>query len=178
VTEPAQVVLVQMGGFYFGGGRLRLRTLLGSCVALTLWHPRLRIGGMCHYMLPSTCGSRPPVRGPAGLYALDALQLFRREIHNAGTQPSDYIAKMFGGGSMFPEYAHDAQCAPPCAEAARQACRDVPCKNIVTGHVLLEREGIALAAEDVGGEGSRVLIFDVWTGDAWVRRSPVVPSEA
>ena len=32
---------------------VRLRTLLGSCVALTMWHPKCRYGAMCHFLLPS-----------------------------------------------------------------------------------------------------------------------------
>ena len=31
----------------------RISTLLGSCVSITLWHRAKRIGGMCHYMMPS-----------------------------------------------------------------------------------------------------------------------------
>ncbi len=46
-------VFLQPGELYFGDGRTRVRTLLGSCVAIAVWHPRLRIGGLCHYMLPS-----------------------------------------------------------------------------------------------------------------------------
>src|SRR5690606_5865574 len=40
------------GALWFGTGDVRLHTLLGSCVAITLWHPRYRYGGMCHFMLP------------------------------------------------------------------------------------------------------------------------------
>ena len=40
------------GDFVFGNSELKLKTLLGSCVAITLWHPDKKIGGMCHYMLP------------------------------------------------------------------------------------------------------------------------------
>ena len=54
MQAPADVidVFLQPGEFYFGEEKTRIRTLLGSCVAVTLWHPKLRIGGMCHYMLP------------------------------------------------------------------------------------------------------------------------------
>jgi hypothetical protein len=45
-------IFLQPGEFYFGDHETRIRTLLGSCVAITMWHPRLRIGGMCHYLLP------------------------------------------------------------------------------------------------------------------------------
>src|SRR5262245_20243998 len=54
MKSPADVleIFLQAGEFYFGGEKTRIRTLLGSCVAITVWHPKLRIGGMSHYMLP------------------------------------------------------------------------------------------------------------------------------
>jgi len=54
MAEPDQLVEVVLGpgDLYFGDRRTRIRTLLGSCVAVTLWHPKAQIGGMCHYMMP------------------------------------------------------------------------------------------------------------------------------
>src|SRR5664279_3361231 len=46
-------VKLMPGEWHFGPQALTLSTLLGSCVAVTLWHPGRRIGGMCHYLLPS-----------------------------------------------------------------------------------------------------------------------------
>ena len=45
--EDIRTVLLGAGDFYFGSGHTRVSTLLGSCVSITLWHPRRRIGGMC-----------------------------------------------------------------------------------------------------------------------------------
>ena len=50
--EDALEIFIRPGEFYFGDGNTRIRTILGSCVAVTLWHPERHIGGMCHYMLP------------------------------------------------------------------------------------------------------------------------------
>jgi len=43
-VEGVKTVVLAAGDFHFGGGRTRISTLLGSCVSLTLWHPRRRIG--------------------------------------------------------------------------------------------------------------------------------------
>ncbi len=50
--EDVETVVLRPGDFHFGGGHTRISTLLGSCVSITLWHPRRLIGGMCHYMMP------------------------------------------------------------------------------------------------------------------------------
>jgi chemotaxis protein CheD len=44
--------MIMPGQWHFGPEQITVKTLLGSCVALTLWHPQRRIGGMCHYLLP------------------------------------------------------------------------------------------------------------------------------
>jgi len=41
------------GDLFFGDRDTRIRTLLGSCVAVTLWHPRAKLGGMCHFVVPT-----------------------------------------------------------------------------------------------------------------------------
>src|SRR5439155_18563598 len=41
-------IFLQPGEWYFGDADTRIRTLLGSCVAITMWHPRRCLGGMCH----------------------------------------------------------------------------------------------------------------------------------
>ena len=58
MSDPAGVldVLLGPGDLYFGDRHTRIRTLLGSCVAITLWHPVALIGGMCHYMMPTRHG--------------------------------------------------------------------------------------------------------------------------
>ena len=47
VAQAGDVVLGP-GDLYFGRGEHQVRTLLGSCVGITLWHPRAYLGGMCH----------------------------------------------------------------------------------------------------------------------------------
>ena len=46
-SEHAVEIFLQPGDFYFGDENTRLRSLLGSCVSITMWHPTKLIGGMC-----------------------------------------------------------------------------------------------------------------------------------
>ena len=173
---PADVVDVYLstGEFHFGGGQTRIRTVLGTCVAITLWHPQRRLGGMCHYMLPA----RSPVAAKAqhahGLYADEALELFRRDLIATRTQPRDYVVKIFGGGNMFAgaRQAGNACQHKLCAAADRLRCHDVACKNVQTAHDLLIQHGYSVTSQSVGGYGCRQVVFDVWSGDVWVRRGP------
>jgi chemotaxis protein CheD len=147
-------VFLQPGEFWFGDQNTRIRTLLGSCVSITIWHPARKIGGMCHYMLPG----RGAHHGgePDGRYAEEAMLLFLREIRQAGTSPSEYQAKLFGGGNMFGSHA-------------RSGSIDVGRRNIERGRELLQFNGFKVLSEHLAGFGHRNIIFDIWSGDVWLK---------
>ena len=151
-AEAEKNVVLAAGDFYFGGGHTRISTLLGSCVSITLWHPRKRIGGMCHYMM--TERTRTPDTPLDGRYATEAFELFLQHVEQAGTRPSEYQAKLFSGANMFQEI-----------NGSRM---DIGARNIDYGHRLLASKHIALIAEHVAGSGRRKLHFDLWSGDVWL----------
>jgi chemotaxis protein CheD len=150
-------IFLQPGDFYFGDRTTRIRTLLGSCVAITIWHPRLHIGGMCHYMLPR----RPQHKNCDvldGRYAEDAMQLFMHELKRSKTRPCDYKVKFFGGGKMFKR------------SKKQTAHIGISDQNVDFGRTVMAQYGFKIHAEDMGGKGHRNIIFELSTGDVWVRR--------
>lgn len=149
------------GDFHFGQGRTRIRTLLGSCVAITLWHPQRLLGGMCHYLLPRRGISQ---RLSGGHYAEEALQMFLAAMQRAGTRPEEYEVKMFGGGNMFGTLGD--------AESRLNVSRD----NVIAGERLLQQHGFEVKARDVGGSQYRKLCFELWNGSVWVQRCNVATS--
>lgn len=163
-------IFLQPGEFYFGEADTRIRTLLGSCVAITFWHPERRIGAMCHYLLASPSGRRS--LGLDGRYGEDALLMFLSEAVRRDTDPADYVVKIFGGGNMFPLKTRDPCAAEPC-ENVIEACGNVACRNGMIGRALLRRQGFAIAAEHLGGTGHRNVIFDIASGHVWVRHVPI-----
>ncbi len=147
-------IFLQPGEFYFSDKETRIRTLLGSCIAITLWHPRLQIGGMCHYLLPGhPLDNRTDLDGR---YAYDVIALFMRELEITHTKPSDYVVKIFGGGNQFPNQLQKGHA-------------NVPDKNIEIGRSLLKQHGFIIKAEHLGGTGHRNVIFDIWSGEVWIR---------
>lgn len=146
-------VFLGTGDFYFGSGRVRLRTLLGSCVTVTLWHPRHGLGGMCHFMLPSR--PRLPSKALDGHYGEEAFMLFDEALAKHGTRANQYEAKLFGGGNMF-------------SHTEKGISSDIGGQNIRLARRLLHERGVNLIAEHVGGAGHRKLYFDLWSGEVWL----------
>ena len=146
-------IYLKPGGFHFGAAPLRLTTLLGSCVTVTLWHPRRHLGGMCHIQLP-----KRPARAAGtaldGHYAEDAFALFDQALERHGTAAREYVVKLFGGGNMFPD--SDASSI------------EVGNKNLAAARQQLAERGLRPAIEHVGGAGHRKLIFDLASGDVWL----------
>jgi len=154
ITLPAEIheVFLNPGEFHFGRKHTRISTLLGSCVSITLWHPRQHIGGMCHYML--TERKRPAIAPLDGRFADEAFELFLQHVGAAGTRPGEYQAKLFGGANMLGELSGGQI--------------DIGPRNVAYGRALLVANSITVMAEHVGGSGRRKLHFDVGSGDVWL----------
>jgi chemotaxis protein CheD len=175
--SPNEIYL-QPGEYFWGGEDNRVKTLLGSCVAICIWHPVLKIGGMSHCLLPSrytaTIGGREStdLAGASrltnanvelsGKYIDECFEIFFREMQSAGTRKQDYIIKVFGGGNMF-----ELQDATGVTVGER---------NLQMLQQILARENIKVTAQHVGGKGHRNVIFELWNGDCWVKHADLVPN--
>lgn len=95
----AREVILQPGELFFGKEDVVVRTVLGSCIAITLWHPEQKQGGMCHYMLPSR---RNPSAKLDGRYADEALALLLQAASHYPAPIHEYEAKLFGGATCLP----------------------------------------------------------------------------
>lgn len=124
-------------------------TLLGSCVAITLWHPHRRLGAICHFILPEA----PALRPPDGRYGRTAFAQMRADLAHNRVPLRECEAKIFGGGAMFSE----------------SPVQDVGARNIAMARRLLADAGLAPVAENVGGDGYRRLYFDVGSGAVWIK---------
>ncbi len=150
MSTKIREVYLRPGDFCFGEGRLRISTLLGSCVSIVLWHPLLAHGGMCHYMLPGR--NKPRGNQPLdGKYAEEAMQLFMLELKKRRTVPSQYQVHVYGGGNMF---------------GGRAASKmDIGYQNIEMAHRLLGEMGFSVDYDHLGSFGHRKVVFDVWSGE-------------
>lgn len=151
---------LQPGDVAFGGRQLRLRTVLGSCVALVFWHPQRLLGGMCHYMLPRRGGHGTGHLN--GRYAADALALLFECIQRAGARPEQFEVSLFGGADMFPG-------------VKRGNGIGIGQQNVNAARSLIQAHGLQCRVYHVGGRGHRHLVFDVGTGRLQLNHADSVP---
>ncbi len=160
-------VFLQPGEYFVGGASCRLRTVLGSCVSMTLWNPRLRVGAMSHFLLATCGGAGKVVDDARGLdlqhldarYGDEALCLMLDEPRRRKVPAAQCEAKIFGGGNMFPAQKSIGGLA-------------VGRRNGEAARGLLLAHGIVVVSESLFGDGHRQIVFDVGSGDVWVRQLP------
>lgn len=145
-------VYLQPGDIWFGDKPLRIHTLLGSCVAITLWHPVNKIGGMCHYLLPNSNGRHTNDKR-LGFYADSAIEYFVTQIKKSGLVTSEFEAKAFGAGNMFGTENFEPNVAN---------------QNAIQALKLLEQHGFKVKASDLGGLRYRKVYLDLTNGEVWL----------
>ena len=129
-------------------------TVLGSCVAVTMFSPRLGLAAICHAMLPAPgqgwCAgdkSHDPHK-----YVCFAIPAMAAEFKRAGARPPEIQVKMFGGANLIGRHVN-REC-PNCVGPA----------NVRMARLLLGEEKLCLAAVDVGGCRGRKIVFNTASG--------------
>jgi chemotaxis protein CheD len=153
-ARPGEHLTLMPGQMHFGGQAASLRTLLGSCLSVTLWHPERRLGGMCHFLLPS----RQRKAGDAldGRYGDEALEAMVAQLRTTRSSPSEFHAHLYGGADTMPE-----------GSALRF---NVGERNIEQGFNLVDRYGFQIQGVDVGEDVPRTVILTLASGEIDMRR--------
>ena len=131
-----------------------LSTLLGSCVAVCLFDPALKIGGINHFLLPEMGRSKYGDVDSllSGNFAMEALL---NALTGRGARKARLQAKAFGGGTII-----DSDASAP----------NIGMRNASFAKEWLQREGIPLLSSDFLGPWSRKIIFLPFNGEAFCKR--------
>jgi chemotaxis protein CheD len=152
--KAGQFVNLMAGQVYFGNEASCVKTLLGSCVAITLWHPQRRWGGMCHFLLPQR--ARKPAMPRDARFGDETIHMLVEMLTSKGTQPSEYEAHLYGGADTMPDQAG--------------VKFNVGERNIECGWTLIDRFGFALKGVDVGDTVPRTVELNMTSGAVSMRR--------
>ncbi len=145
---PAQKKNVGMGQIAVAKAPAFLCSVLGSCVGLALYHPRLKFGAYAHIVLPKASG-----RGALpGKFADTAVPHMLAELSKEGVPRQGLVAKIAGGACMF----------------GVSGPLQIGDTNIEAVQSLLAKENIRIVAKEVGGQKGRRVTLDCSTGELLV----------
>jgi chemotaxis protein CheD len=163
MMEPPPVLPdlnLQPGELYLARGPAILRTILGSCVSVTFWSPRLSAGALCHGVLP-----RCPLNWPPGSSLSDgsryvdfSIRHLAQQFDALGAHRDELQVKLFGGADVLPLLSDRAD---------RPTVGALNCRAAVE---VLAEEGLNVIASDLGGTRGRRIHFHTGTGEVLVYR--------
>lgn len=146
-------VHVAMGGLAISlDQKYVLETFVGSCVALCLFDPHARIGGMAHVMLPESDKKSSSKLNDSGKYADQAVENLLKIILQNGGKLGRIRAKIAGGANMF---THEGG----------TALFNIGEKNVHALRKFLKLRDIPIVSEDVGLSYGRKVEFIVKSGE-------------
>lgn len=154
-------VFLHPGDFVFAEAGTQVHTILGSCVAICLWHPYLHIGGMCHFILPSRPTAPQSSTDFDGRFGEEAMCLFDQAVSLHQTDYPDYQAKVFGGGSVKSGDSDDNT-------------QMVGWRNIEVAKRLLQHRHVEISAIHRAKTEPQRIAMDFATGNVWVKEQSIV----
>ena len=150
---------LQPGELYLSRRPAILRTILGSCIGVTIWSRRLGAGALCHSVLP-----RCPRPWPAGSgvregfrYVDFSIRYLAEQFEGLGAARRELEIKLFGGADVL-------------ATVERGGRPTVGRLNRLAAEEMLAEEGLTISASDTGGTRGRRIHFHTGTGEVLLHR--------
>ena len=124
---------------------------LGSCIAVCAYAPRRHAAALAHVMLPSSNGRATDLPGK---YADTVINHLLTEIGRFGVFPREVRFILCGGASIFPPTANSI---------------DIGGRNLTSLRSEIQRVGLPIINECVGGRESRSVTLHVGRGECQIR---------
>ena len=121
---------------------------LGSCIGLTLFDPVAVVGGMIHCMLPLSRLDPTKAAASPCMFADTGVSALLRAVFDLGAERKRLIAKVAGAAVLLDD-------------GGRFRIGE---RNYTVVHKVLDKNEIAIAAEDIGGTVPRTMYLHMQTG--------------
>jgi chemotaxis protein CheD len=150
--EKITIVKIFSGDWYVSTSEDEMiATILGSCVSACIRDPYAGVGGMNHFLLPTSNEEMDNTHSDAARYGLFAMENLINAILKAGARKDRLEIKVFGGGNVINNSAQ------------------IGSKNAKFIRDFLKKEGYRIASEDLEGEYPRRVHYYPSTGKVLMR---------
>lgn len=137
-------------------GEILVTYALGSCLGISIYDPRIGVGGILHAMLPSASADKDRSDfNPAKFVDSGATTLFK-EAYRMGAAKERIVVKVAGGASVV-------------ANSGGQDSFQIGKRNIIAMKKLFWKNGVLLKGEDLGGHISRTMTMDLASGEVRIK---------
>jgi chemotaxis protein CheD len=146
-------VFLKPGEIYIGEKPAEVSTILGSCISVTMFSRRAKVGAICHALLPS---GRPSTANEGFRYVDTSILYMLGMLEKKGIRGSELEIRLLGGSDIL--------------ESTRGNMDTVGRKNIETALRILKGRNLQVRGSDVGGFMGRKVHFSTATGRVLLRR--------
>jgi chemotaxis protein methyltransferase CheR len=138
-----------------------VRTVLGSCLAVTMYNRRLGVSAVCHALLPQPDKKEPASHKETSeklKYVTSVIPEMLTKMRDYGIKLDEIEVKIFGGADML------------STQPASDKNRPVGKLNVEMAFKLIKTEGLQVKTSDVGGSFGRKIFFYTHTGEVLLKR--------
>jgi chemotaxis protein CheD len=121
---------------------------LGSCIAVIIFDPVSRVGGMLHYMLPESSIDPEKARKNPCMFADTGITHLFKSSYQLGAKKENIVVKTVGGAQMLDP----------------NGIFNIGKRNYLAMRKILWKNNVPVAAEHVGGEVNRTVRLEMDTG--------------
>jgi len=128
---------------------------LGSCIGVTMYDPKARVGGLIHCMLPFSTIDPAKAKARPEMFTDTGIALLLAKLFEMGAEKRNLVVKVAGASKLL-----DSNGVFKIGE-----------RNVAVFHKVLEKNGIPIVAEDVGGTVARTMSLNMSTGQVVLKIS-------
>jgi chemotaxis protein CheD len=126
---------------------------LGSCVAVSIYDPVARVGGLLHFMLPEAPVDAARTRKNPYMFADSGIPMMFHEAYEKGAEKRRLRVRVAGGAQIMDEHS----------------VFNIGQRNCVAMKKIFWKAGVIVHAEDTGGKTARTMHFEMASGRITLR---------
>ena len=128
---------------------------LGSCLAVCIYDPVAKVGGLLHTMLPSATADKDQGQAQPAKFVDSGVPALFKEAYRLGAKKERIVVKVAGGASV--------------ANGGEMDSFQIGKRNIMALKKLFWKNGVLIKGEDVGGNISRTVTLNVTSGEVGIK---------
>lgn len=128
---------------------------LGSCIAVAVYDPVAKVGGLLHYMLPDSTLDPERARQNPAMFADTGIPVLFKSCYKLGAEKRRIVVRAAGGASILDDtnFFRIGQ------------------KNIMAMRKIFWKNNVMVESEDTGGNFNRTVRLSLSNGKTYVKTS-------
>ncbi len=127
---------------------------LGSCIAVIVYEPKVKVGGMLHFMLPDSSIDSEKAAAKPAMFADTGIPLLFKSCYGLGAEKKRMVVKIVGGGNILDNNFFK-----------------IGERNITAARKLFWKNKVLIENEEVGENYNRTVELHMSTGKVIVKNS-------